>query len=803
MRVPLAVAILFGFTSLASAQIVANPAGALVAGSGTGRVDARNYAPGMRFPLRDLGWLNSQVYGVGGYLGPSGGQCDARNYSFPWVDNYCETRSYGMTLCPTGRGHQGQDIRPSTCANDTHPAVAAADGTVTRVGYVTAVVAADGTRYEYLHMSRHQVSIGQTVRCGDVLGYVSNLNAAGVAYTTYHLHFNIRQAYAGRGAEYMPPYGALLDAGRRLGTAAECSAAMPALDGGTGTDGGMPDAGGPGASCYSSTLGRSVGSGECVQVEAGACGAGECGVWQCVDGRWSCPVASCAETFAHPMCDSPEPPAGTCRSTTLGRDVVDGECVQVGAVARPGEAEMCSAGCGWYRCEAGSWQCVSEGACSAATNPNAECMAPMARSCRSSTLGRDVEDGVCVQVNGTPRPGEDASCSGGCGWYRCNDGAWNCVDESSCGADAVGNASCGATGADCASSTLGRDVSHGDRVQVDRTACGRESCGWYECSDGRWECTEGAGGSGMSYEHASCGAPSPGTGPTIREVAASLGSSCSTDGGDGLGRQLAETQMCLFPDAFVRFAPHPGITLRHPRVRPYAQATARDAIHAAAAVTPLEINSAFRPVSDQYLLFESCTGPAAAPGGSNHQSGRAIDVQNTVAARAALRGASCAWFGATDAVHYDCPGADLRADAVLAFQRLWNINNPGDTIAEDGVYGPDTAQRLGDAPAAGFAQGGCELSECGDATECGDCHDIVGCGWCLSTGECTSDAEAGACERWAPEVSACIACDATDCESCAASGFCSWGPGTGCINDSIPSDVAMCGGEPIVNPSGC
>jgi hypothetical protein len=45
--------------------------------------------------------------------------------------------------------------------------------------------------------------------------------------------------------------------------------------------------------------------------------------------------------------------------------------------------------------------------------------------------------------------------------------------------------------------------------------------------------------------------------------------------------------------------------------------------------------------------------------------------------------------------------------SVLAFQRLWNRNNPKDRLAEDGAYGPQTEARLARAPSAGFAIGAC------------------------------------------------------------------------------------------------
>ena len=40
-----------------------------------------------------------------------------------------------------------------------------------------------------------------------------------------------------------------------------------------------------------------------------------------------------------------------------------------------------------------------------------------------------------------------------------------------------------------------------------------------------------------------------------------------------------------------------------------------------------------------------------------------------------------------------------------AFQRLWNRNHPGDKIATDGAWGPQTEARMNKAPAGGFAKG--------------------------------------------------------------------------------------------------
>ena len=207
---PIAVVLVAAPTPAMAQDFSFDPPGALVAGSGEGATDTTIYAPGMLFPIADgPAYANSQVYGHGGYLGPGGGQCDAENYSYPWQDNYCETRSWNMPLCPSGNGHQGQDIRPATCEKDIHPAVAAADGTITNIGsYSVYLTADDGTRYDYLHMSNVAVSSGQEVTRGQVLGMVSN--KFGGTATTIHLHFNIRQFVEGIGSVYVPTYPSLV-----------------------------------------------------------------------------------------------------------------------------------------------------------------------------------------------------------------------------------------------------------------------------------------------------------------------------------------------------------------------------------------------------------------------------------------------------------------------------------------------------------------------------------------------------------------------------------------------------------------
>ncbi len=186
--------------------------GDLAPGSGKGRVDDTVYAPGIRFPIEDgPAFANSQVWGHGGNSGPGGNQCDKENFSYPWRDNFCETRTWDMPLCPAGVGHQGQDVRAADCVKEKHWAVAVTDGTVTSIGsYTVYVTAADGTRYDYLHEDGVVVTVGQKVKRGDHIGKVSN-NFGGSS-TTVHLHFNIRQNVMNVGVVFVPPYLSLVQA---------------------------------------------------------------------------------------------------------------------------------------------------------------------------------------------------------------------------------------------------------------------------------------------------------------------------------------------------------------------------------------------------------------------------------------------------------------------------------------------------------------------------------------------------------------------------------------------------------------
>ncbi|MEP6273876.1 M23 family metallopeptidase, partial [Hyphomonas sp.] len=158
-----------------------------------------------------------------------GDQCDARNYDYPWRDNFCEVRSANRTspYCPQPKVHQGQDIRvgtPQECntlrrtaASDRtfHKVVAVSDGVISHVGTYSVNLRAGGRIFKYMHMNmdKLQVKAGDTVQAGQHIGYVSN--DFGGTPTTFHLHFEITQNDGGAGWVHVPPYLSLAKAYER------------------------------------------------------------------------------------------------------------------------------------------------------------------------------------------------------------------------------------------------------------------------------------------------------------------------------------------------------------------------------------------------------------------------------------------------------------------------------------------------------------------------------------------------------------------------------------------------------------
>lgn len=132
-----------------------------------------------------------------------------------------------------GRVHQGIDIH---AARGT-PVLAAADGTIlklhsgSRGGIAIYQLGVDGrTRYYYAHLERYAEGLeeGESVRRGDVIGYVGDTGNA--APGDFHLHFSIAELDDARrwweGAN-LNPYPLLrADARQPFGLAPRTSAAL-------------------------------------------------------------------------------------------------------------------------------------------------------------------------------------------------------------------------------------------------------------------------------------------------------------------------------------------------------------------------------------------------------------------------------------------------------------------------------------------------------------------------------------------------------------------------------------------------
>jgi hypothetical protein len=188
----------------------------------------------------------------------------------------------------------------------------------------------------------------------------------------------------------------------------------------------------------------------------------------------------------------------------------------------------------------------------------------------------------------------------------------------------------------------------------------------------------------------------------------------------GLSQQiLEELGRCVRPGFLVKVPS--GGQLNISADHAYLEKPAAEALVKAMSKRPgktISISSMYRTIAQQYFLYRraSCFDAVASPGRSNHETGIAIDVSDPDNStwRSALQSVGFAWLGSKDRFHFDYRGAgaqDLRGDDVKAFQRLWNRNNPGDKIGEDGAWGPDTESRMKKSPADGFPLGADESCE--------------------------------------------------------------------------------------------
>lgn len=131
----------------------------------------------------------------GGGGGSSGGGSSSSGYRFPTASNYIITSPYGWRWHPIWgdyRFHEGVDIC-LTSGTSGAPVYAIDDGTVTKAswygGYGNCIMISFGNGYVslYGHLSGYNVSHGQRVKKGQVVGYIGNTGNS----TGDHLHYTL------------------------------------------------------------------------------------------------------------------------------------------------------------------------------------------------------------------------------------------------------------------------------------------------------------------------------------------------------------------------------------------------------------------------------------------------------------------------------------------------------------------------------------------------------------------------------------------------------------------------------------
>ncbi|MDO9562841.1 MAG: M23 family peptidase, partial [Bradyrhizobium sp.] len=217
------------------------PAGDIIANTGFrkhgGRADFTAYSQ-IRFPLEKApAFAHSQSFmkrraretndeAAGGRTG--------QNSGYPWQDNFCEARSFGVGQCAGGFGHQGQDIRAGECDGASEAGdkcdprqqgvVAVRDSAVIRSPKQQAVTLqvnsrTEHVRFRYMHMDPSRLDSdgvlnGRIVAEGERFGVVSNY----LDYpngTSRHLHFDV-QVFTRDGWLWVNPYVTLISAYERL-----------------------------------------------------------------------------------------------------------------------------------------------------------------------------------------------------------------------------------------------------------------------------------------------------------------------------------------------------------------------------------------------------------------------------------------------------------------------------------------------------------------------------------------------------------------------------------------------------------
>ncbi len=183
--------------------------------------------------------------------------------------------------------------------------------------------------------------------------------------------------------------------------------------------------------------------------------------------------------------------------------------------------------------------------------------------------------------------------------------------------------------------------------------------------------------------------------------------------GGGLSAQVVRTMNCLEPGALSPLDACAGcVAFDAPAALHWAAPEAEAALRSAARTygRAIPLRWAFRDVAlDHFLALaaEHIACPAAL-GAAHGALGTGLGIEAVGAApEAALAAAGFDAVPAEGAHVHRVPGVDRTPLSVLAFQRLWNLNQADAPLEEDGRIGPATRAAIARSPVSGFAEEPC------------------------------------------------------------------------------------------------
>lgn len=177
---------------------------------------------------------------------------------------------------------------------------------------------------------------------------------------------------------------------------------------------------------------------------------------------------------------------------------------------------------------------------------------------------------------------------------------------------------------------------------------------------------------------------------------------CTTSVCRNLDLQIIAELQVLTKGGLTKIRPRNGLILAD-NVHPYLSKDAENSLGKLQYTKNLYVNSCYRTVAQQMVLYQNannCGLVAAKPGYSNHQSGLAIDIEDSHYWMEQLESVGWNKLGSFDDMHFDFEGSNLQKLSIKAFQVLANKNNYA--LTEDGELGEKTLYALSNAPVEGF-----------------------------------------------------------------------------------------------------